>query len=51
MKHLIEMVEQHKRGNAKGIYAVCSAHPLVLESAMRLALQNHSPLLIEATSN
>lgn len=51
MKHLIEMVQQHKRGNAKGIYAVCSAHPLVLEAAMHLAWQNHSPLLIEATSN
>lgn len=51
MKHLIEMVEQHKQGNATGIYAVCSAHPLVLESALRLAQQNHSPLLIEATSN
>ncbi|KFC07322.1 tagatose-6-phosphate kinase [Trabulsiella guamensis ATCC 49490] len=45
------MVEQHKRGNANGIYAVCSAHPLVLESALRFAQQNQTPLLIEATSN
>lgn len=51
MKHLTIMVEQHKRGKANGIYAVCSAHPLVLESAIRYAHANHTPLLIEATSN
>ena len=51
MKHLTKMVEQHKRGKANGIYAVCSAHPLVLESAIRYAHANHTPLLIEATSN
>ncbi|EAQ1568089.1 tagatose-bisphosphate aldolase [Salmonella enterica subsp. arizonae serovar 41:z4,z23:-] len=51
MKHLTNMVEQHKRGKANGIYAVCSAHPLVLESAIRYAHANHTPLLIEATSN
>lgn len=51
MKHLTEMVEQHKRGNANGIYAVCSAHPLVLEAAIRYAQLHHTPLLIEATSN
>ncbi|EDF8599897.1 tagatose-bisphosphate aldolase [Salmonella enterica] len=51
MKQLTQMVEQHKRGKASGIYAVCSAHPLVLESAIRYAHANHTPLLIEATSN
>ncbi|CAH5964461.1 D-tagatose-1%2C6-bisphosphate aldolase subunit KbaZ, partial [Citrobacter koseri] len=51
VKHLTEMVEQHKRGNTNGIYAVCSAHPLVLEAAIRYAHANHTPLLIEATSN
>ncbi|MDM3276229.1 tagatose-bisphosphate aldolase subunit KbaZ [Citrobacter sp. Ce119] len=45
------MVEQHKRGKANGIYAVCSAHPVVLEAAIRYAHANHTPLLIEATSN
>ncbi|WP_230142724.1 tagatose-bisphosphate aldolase subunit KbaZ [Citrobacter freundii] len=45
------MVEQHKRGKANGIYAVCSAHPIVLEAAIRYAHANHTPLLIEATSN
>ncbi|MDN8601960.1 tagatose-bisphosphate aldolase subunit KbaZ [Citrobacter sp. S2-9] len=51
MKHLTEMVEQHKRGKTNGIYAVCSAHPLVLEAALRYAHQHQTPLLVEATSN
>ena len=51
MKHLTKMVEQHKRGKANGIYAVCSAHPIVLEAAIRYAHANHTPLLIAATSN
>ncbi len=51
MKHLTKMVEQHKRGKANGIYAVCSAHPIVLEAAIRYAHASHTPLLIEATSN
>ena len=51
MKHLTTMVEQHKQGKTNGIYAVCSAHPLVLEAAIRYAHANATPLLIEATSN
>lgn len=51
MKHLTEMVEQHKRGKTNGIYAVCSAHPLVLEAAIRYAHEHQAPLLVEATSN
>lgn len=51
MKYLTTMVEQHKCGKENGIYAVCSAHPLVLEAAIRFAHANATPLLIEATSN
>ena len=51
MKHLTTMVEQHKQGKTNGIYAVCSAHPLVLEAAILYAHTNATPLLIEATSN
>ena len=51
MKHLTEMVRQHKAGKTNAIYAVCSAHPLVLEAAIRYASANQTPLLIEATSN
>ena len=34
-----------------GIYAVCSAHPWVIEAAVLQALQDGTPLLVEATSN
>lgn len=51
MKHLTTMVEQHKQGKTNGIYAVCSAHPLILEAAIRYAQAWRTPLLIEATSN
>lgn len=51
VKQLTEMVNRHKQGQTNGIYAVCSAHPLVLEGALRYARQRQTPLLIEATSN
>src|SRR6195952_3942251 len=34
-----------------GIYSICSAHPWVLEAAMRQALEDETPLLIESTTN
>ena len=48
---LAEIVAAHKRGNLVGIYSVCSAHPFVLEAAIRQALDDGSPLLVESTSN
>ncbi|AUV51949.1 tagatose-bisphosphate aldolase [Raoultella planticola] len=51
VKHLTKMVAQHKQGGGNGIYAVCSAHPLVLEAAIHYARAQQTPLLIEATSN
>jgi len=51
MKHLIELIKQHKSGQLTGIYSVCSAHPLVLEAAIRQAKRDNKPVLIEATSN
>lgn len=38
-------------GSPVGIYSVCSAHPLVLEAAVRQAVADGTPLLVEATSN
>ncbi|SAL83518.1 tagatose-6-phosphate kinase [Caballeronia arvi] len=35
----------------KGIYSICSAHPWVLAAAMKQALDDDTPLLIESTSN
>lgn len=51
MKHLTEFVADHKQDSHRGIFAVCSAHPLVLEAALRHARDAQSLLLIEATSN
>jgi len=50
--HLLEELAQARREKKpRGIYAVCSAHPWVLEAAVDQALEDGSPLLIEATSN
>ena len=38
-------------GAASGIPSVCSAHPLVLEAALRDGLARGTPVLIEATCN
>ncbi|MEK8030051.1 D-tagatose-bisphosphate aldolase, class II, non-catalytic subunit [Ideonella sp. DXS29W] len=51
MKALLELVGRHKAGEAVGIYALCSAHPVVLRAGMQEALRTGSPLLVEATSN
>ncbi|MFQ2037627.1 tagatose-bisphosphate aldolase subunit KbaZ [Aeromonas veronii] len=51
MKSMLALVERHKQGEQTGIYAVCSAHPLVLEAALRLAAEGDDLLLVEATSN
>ncbi|UTM59729.1 tagatose-bisphosphate aldolase subunit KbaZ [Photobacterium sp. CCB-ST2H9] len=51
MDILLDLIKKHKRGEAVGIYSVCSAHPFVIEAAIRQALKDNSVLLIEATSN
>jgi D-tagatose-1,6-bisphosphate aldolase subunit GatZ/KbaZ len=38
MKVLLDLVQRHKRGVPVGIYSVCSAHPQVLEAALRVGL-------------
>lgn len=45
------IVAAQKRGEPKGIYSICSAHPAVLEASVRQALKDDAPLLIESTSN
>lgn len=49
--YLHHLAAAYRKGSASGIYSVCSAHPWVLEAAMRLAIHDSSPLLIEATCN
>lgn len=51
MRELLNVLREHKLGRRTGIYSVCSAHPLVLEAALRHAQRRGRPLLIEATSN
>jgi D-tagatose-1,6-bisphosphate aldolase subunit GatZ/KbaZ len=51
MNSMLDVVRRHKAGEHVGIYSVCSAHPLVLEAAMRLAKRTGSLALVEATSN
>lgn len=51
MNALLSLIRRHKQGEPVGIYAVCSAHPLVLEAALRQAAADQQPVLIEATSN
>lgn len=51
MNHLKNIVEQNRNGQPSGIYSVCSAHPLVIEAAIEKALEDNTPLLIEATAN
>lgn len=51
MDYLLDLVRDHKRGRPIGIFSVCSAHPLVIEASMELALERGFPVLLEATSN
>lgn len=38
-------------GSVRGLYSVCSSHPLVIEAALRRARDGALPVLVEATSN
>jgi D-tagatose-1,6-bisphosphate aldolase subunit GatZ/KbaZ len=51
MKAMLDVVSRHRSGAPVGIYSVCSAHPLVLEAALRVAHRTDGVALIEATSN
>ncbi len=43
--------QENRAGKARGVYSVCSAHPLVLDAAFAQASADKSLLLIEATCN
>jgi D-tagatose-1,6-bisphosphate aldolase subunit GatZ/KbaZ len=45
------IVRDQHAGRPRGIYAVCSAHPLVLEAAVAQAREDGTAALIESTSN
>lgn len=48
---LLSIPEAYHRGNPRGITSVCSAHPVVIEAALRMARDRDVPVLIEATCN
>jgi D-tagatose-1,6-bisphosphate aldolase subunit GatZ/KbaZ len=48
---LLEVVRAQKRGEARGIYSVCSANPFVLEASMLQARADGGFVCIESTSN
>jgi len=51
MKEITDVIKANRNGENKGIYAICSAHPLVIEASIEQALKDDSPILIEATAN
>ncbi len=46
-----DIARANRSGEGRGIYSVCSAHPLVLEACIDQALNDGGPLLVEATCN
>lgn len=51
MIHLDAIIQAQKRGEARGIASICSAHPIVLETTLKLGKASGLPVLIEATCN
>jgi D-tagatose-1,6-bisphosphate aldolase subunit GatZ/KbaZ len=49
--YLDDVVSAQKRGEAKGITSVCSAHPKVIQQTLKVAKTFNVPALIEATCN
>lgn len=48
---LTDIFATNRRTGRGGIYAVCSAHPLVIDASLELARDRGQPALIEATCN
>jgi D-tagatose-1,6-bisphosphate aldolase subunit GatZ/KbaZ len=51
VNYLDYIVAAQKYGETRGVTSVCSAHPFVLEAALRHGLKHKTPVLIEATCN
>ena len=48
---LRKLLRSNHRSGEGGIYAVCSAHPAVIEAAFQQLLADGSVLLVESTSS
>lgn len=51
VNYLDYILSAQKFGPPRGVTSVCSAHPFVLEAALRHGLARNTPVLIEATCN
>ena len=51
MESLRQVIAANRAGRPVGVCAVCSAHPVALEAAMRQGARNGTPVLVEATAN
>jgi len=48
---LWDVLRSNRQSGTGGIYAVCSAHPAVIEAAVQQSLEDGSVLLVESTSS
>ncbi len=48
---LLQVIRQHKQGQANGVYSICSSNRFVLEAALLEAKRNETDIYIESTSN
>jgi len=52
MQAMLDLIARHRQGQPAGVTSVCSAHPIVIEAALRHALAHDDELvLFEATCN
>jgi len=51
MNPLQTLIKQRSSSSIKGIFSLCTAHPMVIEAALDHLLDSNIPLLIEATAN
>jgi D-tagatose-1,6-bisphosphate aldolase subunit GatZ/KbaZ len=51
LKAFMPVHDSATRGELSGVTSVCSAHPMVVEAAIRQAASDGTPVLIEATCN
>ena len=51
LNNLQHIIAANRGGRSCGIYSVCSAHPLVLQAAIRQGVTDDRIVLIEATAN
>lgn len=47
----LDLIENNRKGDAKGIFSVCTANAEVLEACFKQAMLNDTILLVESTSN